>query len=323
MADTKIITEKDEDEEVLVPVETLPEAKKEPEADDKADAKADDAEEDDHDEEDEGDARLAENAEEKNEEVISANRKRRQKRKELQTKAREKTEYELRMLREQNAELMRRVGSVETHAVHQNLSAIEGRLQEAVNDARMAEDILGKAIEAGNGADAAAALRLRDEAQGRAFQLNQAKQQLTQRQQAPRGADLVVQNLAREWLSANPWYDPKGSDEDSRITKAIDDGLTGEGYNPKSQEYWHELTRRVSARLAPADGAQRKGPDTGRRTPPPQGNGREHAPQSTRNEIYVTPERKQAMIDAGSWDDPAKRNKMLKAYRDYDKNSAN
>jgi hypothetical protein len=312
MADAKIITEKDEDEEVLVPVETPPEVKKE--SDDKAEAKADDVDEDD--DEDEGDTRLAENSEEKNEEVISANRKRRQKRKELQTKAREKTEYELRMLRDQNAELMRRVGSVETHAVHQNMSVIEGRLQEAVNDARMAEDILGKAIEAGNGADAAAALR-------RAFQLNQAKQQLTQRQQAPRGADLVVQNLAREWLSANPWYDPKGSDEDSRITKAIDDGLTGEGYNPKSQEYWHELTRRVSARLAPADGAQRKGPDTGRRTPPPQGNGREHAPQSTRNEIYVTPERKQAMIDAGSWDDPAKRNKMLKAYRDYDKNSAN
>jgi hypothetical protein len=320
MADAKIITEKDEDEEVLVPVETPPEVKKE--SDDKAEAKADDVDEDD--DEDEGDTRLAENSEEKNEEVISANRKRRQKRKELQTKAREKTEYELRMLRDQNAELMRRVGSVETHAVHQNMSVIEGRLQEAVNDARMAEDILGKAIEAGNGADAAAALRLRDEAQGRAFQLNQAKQQqLTQRQQAPRGADLVVQNLAREWLSANPWYDPKGSDEDSRITKAIDDGLTGEGYNPKSQEYWHELTRRVSARLAPADGAQRKGHDTGRRTPPPQGNGREHAPHSTRNEIYVTPERKQAMIDAGAWEDPARRNKMLKAYRDYDKNSAN
>jgi hypothetical protein len=29
------------------------------------------------------------------------------------------------------------------------------------------------------------------------------------------------------------------------------------------------------------------------------------------------------MIDAGAWEDPARRNKMLKAYRDYDKNSAN
>jgi hypothetical protein len=36
----------------------------------------------------------------------------------------------------------------------------------------------------------------------------------------------------------------------------------------------------------------------------------------------VTPERKQAMIDAGIWDDVPRRNQMLKAYQAYDKSSA-
>jgi hypothetical protein len=52
------------------------------------------------------------------------------------------------------------------------------------------------------------------------------------------------------------------------------------------------------------------------------GNTREHAPVSTKKEVYVTPARKQAMMDAGVWDDPVKRTQMLKAYQAYDKNSA-
>jgi len=52
------------------------------------------------------------------------------------------------------------------------------------------------------------------------------------------------------------------------------------------------------------------------------GNTREHVPQSTKKEVYVTPDRKQAMIEAGYWDDPVKRTQMLKAYQAHDRNSA-
>jgi hypothetical protein len=41
-------------------------------------------------------------------------------------------------------------------------------------------------------------------------------------------------------------------------------------------------------------------------------------PPSTRKEVYVSPERVQAMKDAGVWDDSALRNRYLKAYQDYD-----
>ena len=134
-----------------------------------------------------------------------------------------------------------------------------------------------------------------------------------------------MRSLAQEWLAANPWYDASGRDEDSRITKAIDDGLVAQGYDPKTPDYWHELTRRVSTRLNGASAEQEADapePAAARRKAPPTGNTREHAPVSTRKEVYVTPERKQAMIDAGVWDEPALRTRYLKAYQAYDKTSA-
>ena len=43
---------------------------------------------------------------------------------------------------------------------------------------------------------------------------------------------------------------------------------------------------------------------------------------NTRNEVVVTPERKQAMMEAGAWDDPVARKRLLKAYQEYDRNPA-
>ena len=127
--------------------------------------------------------------------------------------------------------------------------------------------------------------------------------------------DPRVSSLAQEWMGANPWYDPKGGNEDSAITNAIDTRLVAEGYNPASVEYWQELTNRLRNRVAPA-ARTRKAPE-GDATPK-----KKAAPQSTKKEVYVTPDRKQAMIEAGYWDDPVKRNQMLKAYQAHDRNSA-
>jgi hypothetical protein len=55
---------------------------------------------------------------------------------------------------------------------------------------------------------------------------------------------------------------------------------------------------------------------------PPVGNKREHAPASTRKEIYISKERKQALIEAGVWDDPVLRTKYVKQYQKWDKENA-
>ncbi len=132
---------------------------------------------------------------------------------------------------------------------------------------------------------------------------------------------------AQKFLTENTWYDPDGANEDSAIVLAIDNTLVREGYDPKSDEYWGELRKRAAKRLPERfEGAPSRSPaegkETAARTPrggPALGSTRDHAPQSTRKEIYLSPERKQALVDAGVWDDPVLRMKYAKKYAEYDK----
>jgi hypothetical protein len=284
----------------------------------------DQTEADEGDEDDDEDARLSESQDDLDDDVSNRNRKKRTKRRDLQKAAKENAQREIRALREQNDLLMRRMQAVEGNALTQNVNAIDQRLNEAISEAQQAERIVARAVEAGNGDDVVTAMRMRDEAKERAGQLYAAKQQVenAKAQVSQPTADPRVTNLAQEWIKANPWYDPQGRDEDSAITKAIDNQLVREGYDPASYEYWQALTERVSARIGSSDAAPSRDTGAPKRKAPPMGNTREHAPVSTKKEVYVTPARKQAMIDAGIWDDPARRNQMLKEYQAYDRNSA-
>jgi len=309
MADNQI-TENDEDDIVVIEGEEPVEG-----------SEAEDA--DDSDDDDEGDERLGDSEDDSDEEISrSRSHVKRQKQRERRLRAKEHADRELSELREQNNTLLRRVSAIEGNTLASNVNAIDHRIAQAQADVKQAESIIARAVEAGNGDDVATAMRLRDEAQYEAQQLWQQKQQVEQvrQQHANPGPDPRVVNYAKEWMDANPWYDPRGRDEDSAITKVIDNQLAAEGYNPKDADYWHELTRRVASRIGDDEAETRSSPS--KRKAPPTGTTREHAPVSTKREIYVTPERKQAMIDAGIWDDVPRRNQMLKAYQAYDKSSA-
>lgn len=306
MADN-MMTEQDDDE--LIPVETAPEE------DDQTQHAADDDDDDDE------DARLAESDDDSEDDIVNKNHDRRAKRRERQKRARDAAQRELQMLRETVASLTQRVAATESHAASSNAQTLQQQLDRAIAEVRQAETIIAKATEAGNGDDVVAAMRIRDAAIAQAQQLHNAKTQFEQvRQQVgtPQ-ADPAVMNYSREWLQANPWYDPTGRDRDSALTNAIDNELTSEGYNPATREYWEELTARVADALGEGE---TRAPSKPRRKGPPTGNTREHAPVSTKKEIYVTPERKAAMIEAGVWDDPVQRQRYLKAYQAYDNGSA-
>jgi hypothetical protein len=327
MADNALT--EDDDDLIVVETDTIPAQDPEPEPEAEKPA-AEDPEEDD--EEDDEDERLADDADEDpdGDTSVSANRKKRAKRRQIQKMAKEAAQRELQALRAQNEAMAKRLAAVEGNALSQNEMAIDARMTEAQREIQQAEMIIARAIEAGNGEDVTLALKMRDEAAARVNMLDQVKRQIAQAKNQPTPADPAAVSLAQEWMSANPWYDPRGGNEDSAITNAIDARLVAEGYNPTSVEYWQELTRRVRTRLS---GAPRKAErndardesnerETTRKKAPPMGTTREHAPPSTKKEVYVTPERKQAMIDAGIWDDPVRRNQMLKAYQAYDRNSA-
>ena len=123
-------------------------------------------------------------------------------------------------------------------------------------------------------------------------------------------------------MDENKWYDPQGRNEDSAIVLAIDQGLVRDGFDPKTEQYWEELRARASRRLPERFQSKQQAEQKEERTPrggPGIGSGREHAPTSTRKEVYVSPERKQALIEAGVWDDPVLRMKYVKRYAEYDR----
>jgi len=311
MADAKTT-----DEEELIPVETPP--VKDDDAKPEAEAEGDDGE-GEEDGEDDGDSRLAESEDDHDEDVTtSTNRDRRKKRREMQKRAREAKERELELLRRQTNELQQRLAAVEGFAQQNTVRSIETQIAKAQSDVQQAELIIAKAVEAGNGEDVTLAMRIRDAAKSEFEKLSNTRQQYESQRQQPRvpQVDPTVASYAKQWLQANPWYNPSGNDRDSALTKAIDGEIMAEGYDPKTREYWEELTNRVAEALGESEPARPK------RRAPPTGNTREHAPVSTKKEIYVTPERKAAMMESGAWDDPVKRQRLLKAYAEFDRGSA-
>ena len=247
-------------------------------------------------------------------------------RKDRRDQAIKRDKLELDFLRKRNDDLERRVSAQEQRAHQVDLSSFDAQIAQASNEAEMADRVIAKAVEAGNGADVAQALKYRDQAMQKVQQLQFAKNQAAQQRPAAPSPSLddMTMHYAKEFMAENPWYDSQGRDEDSAIVIAIDQSLAKDGYNPQSEEYWDELRKRTARRLPEKFKNQRQPTREAReeRTPrggPAVGSGREHAPASTRKEIYLSPERKQALIDAGVWDDPVLRMKYAKRYSEYDR----
>lgn len=276
---------------------------------------------DDDDDDDSGDEREA---------IRERRRLEKQERKVRRDEAIKRDKLELDFLRKRNDDLERRVSAQEQRTHKLDLSAFDAEIAQATKEADMAERVIAKAVAAGNGEDVTQAMRYRDQALAKIQQLNAQKTQVAaQRPQSqPQQIDDITMSYAKEFIADNPWYDAQGRDEDSAIVIAIDQSLAKDGYDPRSSDYWDELRRRAARRLPerfapktkrPANTEERNEPRREPRGGPAVGSGREHAPASTRKEIYVSPERKQALVEAGVWDDPVLRAKYVKRYAEYDR----
>jgi hypothetical protein len=291
----------------------------------------------DHDEDDDDtpeDSRLSEDNEDR-EELRRKRREEKADRAARRKQAIERDKTELNYLRQRNESLEKRMFQVEKSVVGNTISGIDTRIADTVAEVKAAERIMAKAIEAGNGDDAAKAMRIRDQAMQKVQQLqvhkhqqNQVAQDLHEQSQQVQpqanGPDPEVASFAQDWVSKNSWYDPNAKDEASKIVLAIDQSLVESGYNPKTEAYWRELDKRVAKRLPDIKGGgnyddSQDDDRRGQRRGPPIGSSRDQAPQSSRREVYISPERKQAMTDAGVWDDPVLRQRYLKQYAKWDR----
>lgn len=320
------------EDETLVPVgpgaEDLPEHGEHdrPEADGSGDERDQSGDErlGSRDEETEPDARHRETAKE---------------RRERQKRARARERAELEFYRSRNVELEKRVAQIDQRTAQNETAHVEQRITTLQTQIATAERVLAEAVKKQNGDDAAEALRIRDTLRDELAQLSHAKQALTQRARATESApsaapatqpapDPKMIAMARRWADSHPWFELDGSDEDSVIVRAIDESLAAEGYDPSTQEYWDELSSRVKRRLPERFNEQTDGEDEGDEPTSRRANTR--APSGPRfssggrerplrkNEVYISKDRKEALMQAGLWEDPVARNRMLRRYADID-----
>lgn len=149
--------------------------------------------------------------------------------------------------------------------------------------------------------------------------------------------DKRVVDHGMKWVRAHDWYNPQGLDLDSRIVKQIDNTIMAEGFDPRSQDYWEELSERVGRYLPHRTGngaahAQESGyngaaPDQRSvRRSAVAGSGRESGAASgaasKRGSYTLSSERVRALKDAGVWDDPVKRDDAIRRYQAYDTEQA-
>lgn len=278
-------------------------------------------------EEEQDDARIVQ-AEEPDERNDIRERRKQEKleRKQRRDEAIKRDKLELDFLRKRNDDLERRVTAQEQRTHNLDLSAFDAAINKAAQEAEMADRVIAKAVAAGNGEDVTQAMRYRDQAIARIQQLNFQKQQVAMRppQPQPQQIDDMTLRYAQEFITENPWYDAQGRDEDSAIVIAIDQSLAKDGFDPRTPDYWDELRSRAAKRLPERFNEAPRRSESRQETRQPRGgpavgSGREHAPTSTRKEIYISPERKQALIEAGVWDDPVLRSKYVKRYAEYDR----
>lgn len=266
--------------------------------------------------------------EEDREAIRERRRLEKRERKQRQDEAKKRDKTELTFLQRRNEELERRFSQIEGKMKQNEISGLDAMIADAARRADLAEQVFAKAITAKNGEDASKAMQYRDQARAAVAQLQQRKayEQSVMQQAQTRAAEMPPARqveMAQEFIREHGWYDPEGKDEDSAIVLALDAALVRQGLDPNSEDYWDELRERVRKRLPEKFESKRAAErsDTGRPRGGPQiGSGRGDGGSSTgRREVYISPERKSAMIEAGVWDDPVLRNKYIKRYMDYDR----
>ena len=273
------------------------------------------------DDEGQEDGRLSESRNEDEDVRRDAKRSERQRRKQNQRFARDKTREEMQWLVQQNQSLQQRLETIENQTLNFQKGSLDQDYQQALYGVTAAENQLAKAIEIGDGARVPELLRQRDRALADAAHINRVKESVGNTA-TPRN-DTVVNMKARQWASENPWFNPSSNDPDSAIAKTVDASLVSEGFDPTTDRYWDELDRRVSKYLPHhfTDDAEDgyTGPQRSGRRSPPVGGSRGTTPGKT--QVYLSTERVNALKDAGAWDDPVKRDNMLRRFAEWDRNN--
>lgn len=249
--------------------------------------------------------------------IREAKRQKRRARKEYHRQVQQEKDTRLQLLQRQNQELMERLSVVERKTQGSEMARLDKAIEDQEARIIFAREKMKEATETGNGDLLASAQEMWFDARRNAEALANLKKRAIapapkQTIQAP---DPLVTRYATEWMSSNDWYDPQGRDPDSRVALTIDQQMAEEGWTPTSQEYWDELDNRLQKYLPHRyNGSNGEESHTPRkRRSVVTSTGRESVSVG-KNTFTLSPEQVKAMKDAGLWDDPEKRSRMIKRY---------
>jgi hypothetical protein len=289
---------------------------------DKESSKVEAADESDEDQNDnESGSDEDEESEEEREKIREARREERRLKKELSKQRTASDKHKISALEKRNEDLARRLAAVENTASSYQFAQIDKAVED---EATRVEYTKMKMLQAAQENDVAAQMEYLEQltdAKERLRQVQQYKKQQLEaakapKQNVPNEMAAEVQKNAQRWLNKNSWFDPQARDTDSRIAKVIDQELAADGWDPSDSEYWEELDSRLASRL-PHRYTSKGG--AAKRSAGPTASSRVANAASKPGTIRISPERVQAIKDAGAWDDINKRNKMIRAYVDYDR----
>jgi len=291
--------------------------KEEPEAKDEKLAEGTD---EDHEGEEQGHAQeTAEEAEARRQ----RNRERRAANKERRKEHIESLKRELAARDRAIAEMNQRLAVVERKSTGSEMAQLDHYEREAKQFYDHFKQVNAKAVAEADGVLATEAQEKMFAARQRMEQIANIKKamQAPQQPQQPTLDPRLVSN-ANRWMQDNSWYDPTGRDMDSSMVRTIDNGLAEEGFDPATSEYWDELNSRVKKYLPHRANLRHNsatGDSTPRRPSPVAAGGVAASAGKSGGEYTLSPDRVQALKDAGMWDDPAKRAAMIKRYMAQDR----
>jgi hypothetical protein len=307
----------------------------EDEDDDESEEESDEDERVGHSEGDDDEDGEDEEDDKKDKPKLSAN----QRRKQRQREQRRRNETELNFLRQRNENLERRLMGLETRTTQNELTQVESRIGQLDANIKVAEEVEAEATSKGQGDDVVEARRIREDLVAKKNQLVAVRDRMkagstTDTANRP---DPEIVRRGQEWLSRNRWYNPRSGDEDSQIVAMLDRRLKESGeFDPRSPEYWEELDRRAKKYLPhrfKMTGSRKEitddedeGEGEEERTPKKRNGGPRFSTRGQErplkpNQVRISAERKEAMIEAGVWDDPVLRQKYLKRYAQWDKDN--
>jgi hypothetical protein len=255
--------------------------------------------------------------------VREARRARRRAKKQYIRKTNEEKDQRLNLLQRQNQELMERLAAIE----RKSYSADLAKLDSAIGDEQMRlEFFKNKMREATDSSDGARFTQAQEgwyETRRKVEAMQVIKERALQANDRESGAaNPRLVKLANEWMGRNPWYDPNGGDEDSQIAKLVDNRLASEGWDPSTEDYWEEFDKRLQTRLPGRYNYEQGGQSRRRPRSFVTGSSRESFGGTQGGSTFVLePDQVRAMKEAGLWDDPQTRNRMIKRYAEQARNN--